>query len=98
MLLRAESWLTSGPDHSCLRRALAPAMRINEDGMTPLSVDWDGGFFTVVVSALDGDAFVAITSSESVDPETAGHLLLEGQTARWRVLGGSVIVKKYLKE
>ncbi|MER8546479.1 hypothetical protein NKH41_12155 [Mesorhizobium sp. M1169] len=95
MLLRVESWLTTGADHSCLRRTLAPAMQINEDGMTPLSVDWDRGFFTVVVSALDGDAFVAISSFDNVDAEMAGHLLLAGQTARFRVLGGSVWVKEF---
>ncbi|MER8461200.1 hypothetical protein NKH24_35350, partial [Mesorhizobium sp. M1300] len=48
MLLRAESWLTSGPDHNCLRQALAPAFWVSEDGMTPLGVDWDHGFFTVL--------------------------------------------------
>ncbi|MER8960819.1 hypothetical protein [Mesorhizobium sp. M0701] len=95
MLLRAESWLTSGPDHNCLRQALAPAFWVSEDGMTPLGVDWGHGFFTVQVSALEGDAFVAISSSESVDAEVAGHLVLEGQTARFRVLGGSVWAKEY---
>ncbi|WP_353039355.1 hypothetical protein [Mesorhizobium sp. M1300] len=38
---------------------------------------------------------MAISSSESVDAEMAGHLVLEGQTARFRVLGGSVWAKEY---
>ncbi|RWO46320.1 hypothetical protein [Mesorhizobium sp.] len=96
MLLRMECWLTSD-DHSVLRRAIAEAIWIDADSETPLVVEWEQGFFTVLVSAIEGNAFVAISSSDGVDPEATGHLLLEGQTARWQVLGGKVVIKEYRK-
>lgn len=97
ILLRLETWLTSD-DHSALKRAIAPARWIDADTETPLDLaEWDRGWFMVLVTALEGNAFVEIASSGSFDPESSGHLILEGQTGRWLVLAGSLMIKEFKK-
>lgn len=95
MLLRIEQWLVID-DRMALRRAIAPARWIDSDTDKPVDLaEWDGGGHVVLVTAVQGGAFVEIGLPGEFDPEAAGHLLREGESQRWFKFAGKLMVKEY---
>ncbi|RWP25043.1 hypothetical protein [Mesorhizobium sp.] len=95
MLLRIEQWLMTD-DRTALRHAICPARWIDADTEKPVDLaEWDGGGHVVLVTAVQGSAFVEIGLPDEFDPEAAGHLLREGESERWFTFAGKLMATEY---
>ncbi|MER8552734.1 hypothetical protein NKH37_11230 [Mesorhizobium sp. M1217] len=96
--VRIEQWRSLRDDRSVLRQPVAPAIHIDGDTVEPAQLaEWHGGH-VVLVTALEGDAFVEIgmhANASEFDPASKGHLVREGETARWFIFAGNIMIKEY---